>query len=142
MHYGEVSSVDLLFQNFYQLSQEKGEKVQTFAVRLEGCLNQLCLCFPHMIAELDVNRQLKEWLFYEMVKPLGDSVRYLYDNPSMSYMQLMISTHKADSKVVAHKCTVQDWAKLAIVDSTNSSTEVDNLQKQIANLKTLDREWG
>ena len=33
MQYGQVASIDVLFQGFYQLSQEKAEKVQTFAAR-------------------------------------------------------------------------------------------------------------
>ena len=72
--YGQVASADILFQGFYQLMQEKTEKVQTFAAKLERSLYQLHVRFPHMVTESDQGCQLKERLFYGMHKLLHDSV--------------------------------------------------------------------
>ena len=44
--FGQVTGSDMLFQNFYQMAQEKAEKIQTFAARLEGSLSQLRLRYP------------------------------------------------------------------------------------------------
>ena len=66
--------MDVLFRNFYQMNQERGEKVQTFMAQLEESLNRLRLRYPSMVTEADINRQLKEWLFYRMNKLLRDSI--------------------------------------------------------------------
>ena len=41
--YGELASSDVLLQNFYQMMQEKNEKIQAFTAKLDGSLNLLKL---------------------------------------------------------------------------------------------------
>ena len=83
--FGQVASSDTLSQNFYQMVQEKAEKIQTFAARLEGSINQLRLRYSQKIAEGDVGKQLKD---------------YIYDNPTVTYTQLMLAAQKAETEVV------------------------------------------
>ena len=39
--FGTVVSFDMLMQNFYKVTQNNHEKVPSFAMRLEGTLNQI-----------------------------------------------------------------------------------------------------
>ena len=39
----------MVFKEFYQLKQEKNEKVQVFSVRLREALNKLTLRFPDRV---------------------------------------------------------------------------------------------
>ena len=41
--FGTVVSFDVLMQNFYKVTQNSHEKVPSFAMRLEGTLNQIWL---------------------------------------------------------------------------------------------------
>ena len=41
--FGIVASFDVLMQNFYKVMQGNNEKVPSFAMRLEGTLNQIRL---------------------------------------------------------------------------------------------------
>ena len=41
--FGTVASFDILMQNFYKVTQGNNEKVPSFAMRLEGTLNQIQL---------------------------------------------------------------------------------------------------
>ena len=41
MAYGTVSGYDVLMQQFYGVHMEKNEKVQSYATRMEGSLNQI-----------------------------------------------------------------------------------------------------
>ena len=41
--FGTVASFDILMQNFYKVTQGHNKKVPSFAARLEGTLNQICL---------------------------------------------------------------------------------------------------
>ena len=51
-----------------------------------------------MIREDYVERHLCDHLFYGMVKGLRDSIRYLYDDLKISYIQLLVAARKAEEK--------------------------------------------
>ena len=42
--FGTVALLDVLMQNFYKVTQSNHKKVPSFAMRLEGTLNQICGC--------------------------------------------------------------------------------------------------
>ena len=44
--FGTVASFDVLMQNFYKIIQGNNKKVPSFAMRLEGTLNQIRLRCP------------------------------------------------------------------------------------------------
>ena len=54
--YEGVASSDVVFKDFYQLKQERSEKVQVFSINLRDMLTQLSIRFPDTI--------LKDHLFY------------------------------------------------------------------------------
>ena len=47
--YEGVANSDVVFKEFYQLKQEKNEKVQIFSVRLREALNKLTLRLTFLI---------------------------------------------------------------------------------------------
>ena len=67
--FGKKLTGDKLQQDFYQISQEKGEKVKAFAGRLEQVYRKLQDKFP---GKYDM-KQLKDRLFYGMSQHLHDS---------------------------------------------------------------------
>ena len=70
---------------------------------------------PSQIAEHEVSKHLHDRLFYGMYKGLRDSIRYFYDNLTMTFTQLMVAVRKAESEASEVKDT-----KLLIVKSTVS----------------------
>ena len=84
--YGHVVSSDVLLSGFYQMSQEWGEKIQTFSSHLESTLNQLHSCFLTLIPEGDMDNQLKNWIFCRMHKTLRHSMHYLFDKNTITYI--------------------------------------------------------
>ena len=56
--YEGVANSDVVFKEFYQLKQEKNEKVQVFSVRLREALNKLILRFPDRVPAGDEDRIL------------------------------------------------------------------------------------
>ena len=56
--YEGVASSDVVFKDFYQMRQEKSEKVQIFSVRLREALNQLVTRFPDRIPPGDEDKIL------------------------------------------------------------------------------------
>ena len=49
--FGTVVSFNILMQNFYKITQSNHEKVPSFAMRLEGTLNQIRLQCPRRITD-------------------------------------------------------------------------------------------
>ena len=45
-----------------------------------------------------MQQHLKDHIFHRVCKHIRDSIRYLYSNPRTTYSQLMITTHKVESK--------------------------------------------
>ena len=86
--YGNVTSSDVLLHYFYRLVQGMNEKCWMFAARSEESFSKLRSVFPHMIREGDVERHLCDHLFCGMVKCLRDSIRYMCDDPKISFLRL------------------------------------------------------
>ena len=47
--YEGVTSSDIVFKEFYQLKQERGEKIQVFSIRLRNALTNLSSRFPERL---------------------------------------------------------------------------------------------
>ena len=90
--FGKKVTGDRLQQGFYQLQQERGEKVQHFAGRLEKAFKKLKEAFPARYQR----SQLKEHLFHSVNQQTRDSMRYLYDRESTTYEALLAVMKKAE----------------------------------------------
>ena len=63
--YEGVANSNVVFKEFYQLKQERNEKVQVFSVRLREALNKLTLRFPDRVPAGDEDRILVITSFME-----------------------------------------------------------------------------
>ena len=66
--FGTVALLDVLIQNFYNVTHSNHEKVPFFAMRLEGTLNQIRLQCPGRIMDWEVQQHLKGCLFQRVSK--------------------------------------------------------------------------
>ena len=83
--FGKWLTMDHLQQVFFQLQQEKGERIQHFASCLEKLLRKLQEAFPDRYKE----EQLKEWLFHGVNQQTRDSMRFLYTKDTTTYDSLL-----------------------------------------------------
>jgi hypothetical protein len=96
--YALVASSDILLHKFFDLKQEKGEKIHSFSIRLEAALDELRTKDPSL-AFLETERGgLRERLFYGMKKSLRDSLRYMYKDPTVGYNQLLREARTAETE--------------------------------------------
>ena len=128
--FGTVASFDVLMQNFYKISQGN-EKVPSFAMQLEGTLNQIQIKCPGRIADHEVPSHLKDWLFHGVKKHVRDSVRYLHSNPQTTYSELVVTARRAESKMEETKVKVQ------LAAPTEVPTGSKELGDQIARLMAV-----
>ena len=90
--FGWEPSTDKLQQEYYQLQQKKGDKIQHFASRLKTRYRKL----EETFLEMYDHKQLKDRLFYGMHQHLRDSMRFLYKQETVSYEDLLVGTREAD----------------------------------------------
>ena len=90
--FGKVPTTDRLQQEFFQLQQDKGERVQHFAGRLEKTFKKLQEVFPDRYGEV----QLKERLFHGVNQQTRDSMRFLYTKESTTYDSLLAAIKEAE----------------------------------------------
>ena len=76
--YEGVASSNVIFKDFYQLRQERNEKVQIFSIRLRDMLNKLSIRFPDHVPKEDHDKILKDQFFYGIKSELRNSIRHLY----------------------------------------------------------------
>ena len=83
--YAGVASSDVIFKEFYQLKQEKNERVQVFSVRIREALDRLTIRFPGRIKPDEEDKTLCDRLFYGMKGELKNGVRHLYNSPDITF---------------------------------------------------------
>ena len=131
--FGTVASSHVLMQNFYKVTPGNNEKVPSFAMRLKGILNQIRLQCPGRMTGLEVQQHIKDCLFHEVWKYIHDSTWYLYITPRISYSQMMIITHKAETK----KEEIQDKARARAAVVSDLGEGMAELGQQIAKLMAV-----
>ena len=138
--YGKGQTTDRIQQEFYQLSQERGETIQQFAGRIELKYKKLVKLYPGRYTE----EMLKERLFYGMTQHLRNSMRYLYKQPTTVYDELLQSAKEAESEWMDNKLrvkstTVEDPGKREREEIKERLERLTESMK-VANLQTSRRD--
>ena len=115
--YEGVASSDVIFKDFYQLKQEKTEKVQIFSIRLRDMLTKLSLQFPDRVPKEDHDKILKDRFFYGIKSKLHNSIRHLYEDDSVTFSQLLVKAHRNEeeesaSQIINKKMTMENDSTL------------------------------
>ena len=136
--YGTVDNMDILLQKVYGMNQEKNKEVQAFSTRLEGGIKQIIIRFPNMATEEEMERHLRDHLFYGVHKALWDNIHYLYDDKQITYTQLLMAARKAELEVLEGKgTTTLAKAKAANPQFDHSSSKVNELCQPVVNLMSI-----
>ena len=130
-HFGKQLSGDRLQQEFYQLSQEKLEKIRQFAGHLEQKFKYLKEKFPDRYQMTD----LKDRLFHGMHPNIRESMRFLYKKPEVSYEEFLSETLEAEKDCSDGKMTASAKIKSAVVN--NDVPSIQKLTKEISTLTTI-----
>ena len=115
--YEGVASSDVIFKDFYQLKQEKTEKVQIFSIQLRDMLTKLSLQFLDRVPKEDHDKILKDRFAYGIKSELHNSIRHLYDDDSVTFSQLLVKAHRNEeeesaSQIISKKMTMENDSTL------------------------------
>ena len=124
--FGKQLSGDHLQQEFYQLAQDKTEKVRQFAGRLEQKYKYLKEKSPNKYQTKD----LKNRLFHGMHPHIHESMRFLYKKAEVTYEELLSKTLEAEKDCCSSKSTsVKSKAAVVESESLTFSTKVNTGNK-------------
>ena len=101
--YEGVASSDIVFKEFYQLKQERGEKVQIFSIRLRDALTNLTSRFPERVPAEDHDKMLRDRFFYGIKAEMRNSIRHLYDNEKVTFGELLMKVRQNEDEEVLAK---------------------------------------
>ena len=100
--YGKKANVDTLFREYFLIQQQKGEKVQGLAHRLERAFRCLNVEVPGIVTE----DSMKERLFYGMTQRLRNSMRFHYEKIESTYESLLEASRRVESEIIDPKTVV------------------------------------
>ena len=124
--FGKKSTADHLQQEFFQLQQEKGERIQHFASHLERAFRKLQEAFPQWYG----GEQLKEWLFHRVNQQTRDSMQFLYTKETTTYDTLLAAIKEAEIEWLESKGQVR--VKTAtVVDRKDKIEEISKKLDQL-----------
>ena len=103
--YEGVASSDIVFKEFYQLKQEKGEKVQVFSIRLRDTLANLSSRFPERVPREDHEQMLRDRFFYGIKMEMRNSTQHLYNDEKIMFGELLLKTRRNEDEEVLAKVT-------------------------------------
>ena len=121
--FGKKSTTDRLQQEFFQLQQDKGERIQHFVSRLERVFKKLQDAFPGRYQE----EHLKERLFHGVNQQTRDSMRFLYSEPSTTYDVLLSAIKEAEIEWMESK----GQARLKSTVVIDRSEEIEELRRKL-----------
>ena len=102
--YEGVTSSDIVFKEFYQLKQERGEKVQVFSSRLNDALANLSGRFPERVSREDHEQMLRNRFFYGIRVEIRNSIRHLYDD-KVTFGELLLKARRNEDEEVLVRVT-------------------------------------
>ena len=121
--FGKKATTDRLQQEFFQLPQERGERIQHFASRLERAFKKLQDAFPGRYQE----EHLKERLFHGVNQQTRDSMRFLYSKTSTTYDTLLSAIKEAEIEWLESR----GQARMKSANIIDRSNEIEELRKRL-----------
>ena len=91
--YEGVASSDVIFKEFYQV----------FAIWLRDALTKLSLRFPNRAPKEDQDKTLKDRFFYGICPDLHNSIHHLYDDETVTFLQLLVKAHQNKEEEMTSK---------------------------------------
>ena len=124
--YEGVASSYIVFKEFYQLKQERGEKVQIFSIRLRDALTNLTSRFPERVPAEDHDKMLRDRFIYGIKAEMRNSIRHFYDDEKVTFGELLMKARRNKDEEVLAKVTSK---------SVSVDTEIkDGLEEKVDKL--------
>ena len=98
INYGVVISFDALMGNFFKADMLTSETVPLYANRIESLMSRIRDRFPERISPEEAQEKLRDRLFHGCLKDTRNSVRFLYANKTITYLDLLESCRKAEEE--------------------------------------------
>ena len=130
--FARVTNIDRVKQEFYQCNQDKNEKVTQFAGRLEQRFQLLRDANPERFDD----SELRGRFFYGIHQTLRDSIRFLFERPSCSYVQLLKATREAELESQEGNCVILKKELVELVEPQKHRS-FEEIKEKLDNLASI-----
>ena len=137
--YEGVASSDVIFKDFYQLQQERNEKVQVFSIQLRDMLICLSIRFPDRVPKEDHDKILKDRFFYRIKADLSNSMCHFYDNETITFSELLVKARRNEEEDTTSRVVNKGSA---IETEGTLEERVDRLIEGATQAPNRDRNWN
>ena len=101
MH-GAVAPLDVMMRRLFNISQNKGEQISSFATRLETAINSIQHDHPGQLTQATIQNSLRDWFYQGLKKSLKESLRYLYA-AKVTYEEILTAARAAEAESEDYK---------------------------------------
>ena len=130
--YEGVVSSDIVFKEFYQLRQERNEKVQVFSIRLRDASANLTSRFPERVPREDHEQMFRDRFFYGIKAEMRNSIRHLYDNEKVTFGDLLLKARRNEDEEMLAKI----MSKASLIGSSEKGDLEEKVDKLLAMAKS------
>ena len=74
-----------------------------FLIQLRDILTRLFIRFPDRVPKEDHNKVLKDHFFYGIRSDIRNSIHHLYDDDTVTFLQLLVKTHRNEEEETSSK---------------------------------------
>ena len=136
--YEGVASSNIVLKEFYQLKQERNEKVQVFSIRLRDALANLSSQFPERAPQEDHEMMLRDHFFYGIKAEMRNSIRHLYDSEKVTFGELLLKAWRNEDEEMLAKVT----SKSSVIESEVTGDLAEKVDKLLAVAKSEQMDNG
>ena len=101
MH-GAVAPLDVMMRRLFNISQNKGEQISSFATRLETAINSIQHDHPGQLTQATIQNSLRDRFYQGLKKSLKESLRYLYA-AKVTYEEILTAARAAEAESEDYK---------------------------------------
>ena len=133
-----VHWLDMMFWCRMSMEWTKGKLRRCKYLPLEAFHNQIHVWFPHLLSDHEMQKHLRDRLFYGVHKTLRESIRYVWWSKYFLHSAISCFSESWNRSVRGKMVTATTNIKAKVAASqTGDNDELENLHQQVANLVTV-----
>ena len=128
MH-GAVAPLDVMMRRLFNISQNKGEQISSFATRLETAINSIQRDHPGQLTKATIQSSLRDQFYQGLKKTLKESLRYLYAAKA-PYEDILTAARAAEAEL-------EDYKEVGGATSKAAQAPHPEVMEQLASIQAV-----
>ena len=128
MH-GAVAPLDVMMRRLFNISQNKGEQISSFATWLETAINSIQHDHPGQLTQATIQNSLRDRFYQGLKKSLKESLHYLYA-AKVTYEEILTAARAAEAES-------EDYKEVGGATSKAAQAPHPEVMEQLASIQAV-----